>query len=138
MATYSIKGFEKKLRNWAKTNPKEIKIALKKGTEIVRTEVVQNHLSGPKMPRGVGSRNNATLRRISGDLAGSINTKVIATKKRISGIIGTNMDYAEKHEKGIGVPLRPFLAPSLAKRKKAALKLILKHMMLAYKKARAT
>jgi hypothetical protein len=38
--------------------------------------------------------------------------RVIISGRTIEGIIGTDVEYAEKHEKGHGVKARPFLTPA--------------------------
>lgn len=132
----TMEQFQKKIKRWAKDEPKTLRAALRTATEIVRRETVQNHLSGPKMKRGVGSEKHATLARHSGDLAGSISTKVSVTKDKQIGQIGTNMKYAHRHEAGtFGMPKRPFLHPSLEAKREKILQVILDKMMEAYKKS---
>jgi phage gpG-like protein len=158
MSNYTPEEFKRKLERWAKDNPKAVERGLKAGAELVRAEAVAKHLSGPKMPRGKGSLKAATLARGSGDLAGSINTKVkVGTK--ISAQIGTNLKYARIHENGgtikpktgqflkfniggrdifaksVTIPKRPFLKPSLEAKRKEAVDLILDKIMEAYRKA---
>ncbi len=158
MATYSPEEFKRKIERFAKDQPKAVEIGLKAGAELVRGEAVRNHLSGPKMPTGRGSAKRATLARGSGDLAGSINTKVKTTPKLLAQI-GTSMKYARIHEKGgvikpksgrflvftignkkifassVTIPKRPFLAPSLEAKRSDAVELILKKIMEAYRRA---
>ncbi len=150
MGTYTPEEFQKKLKRFARKHPDILEVALKRGTEIVRTEAVRNHLSGPKMPRGKGSKTVATLARRSGDLA-KIQTRVKATKRKQIAQIFSNMKYARIHEKGgtiqhtnlfgkgisaiIKMPARPYLSPSLAKKRKDIVDIILKAMIRGYKKA---
>jgi len=109
---------------------------LKTAAEIVRGEAVQKHLSGPKMAKGKGNLKNATLARHSGDLAGSINTKVSVARSRQSAQIGTNIKYAHRHEFGtFGMPKRPFLTSSLEAKRQRILEVILDRLMEGYKKS---
>jgi len=138
MATLTMDQFEKKLKRFGKDHPDLLKNVLRKGAETVRLEAVRNHLSGPKMSKGRGSLKNATLARRSGDLAGSINTKVVASNKKQSAKVSTNMVYARIHEKGDktkGMPKRPYLEPSLQAKRKQIVDDILKAMIRGYKKA---
>ena len=135
MARYTPEQYQRKLKKWARNTPQAVVAGLKKGTEIIRTEAVVQHLSGPKMPKGVGNKMNATLARRTGLLAGSVRTKVKVASNRISGAVGTNVKYAHNHEKGTTVPERPFLAPSLEKKRKDALEAILSALMAEYRAA---
>jgi len=139
----TMEQFQKKIKRWAKNEPRTLEAALRTAAEIVRRETVQQHLSGPKMKKGVGSAKHATLARHSGDLAGSISTKVSVTKSKqmaqigtLSGKVGTVMKYAHRHEEGtFGMPKRPFLHPSLEAKREKILQVILSRMMEAYKKS---
>ena len=138
MATLTVEQFEKKLRRFGNNHPDLLKVALRRGAETVRLETVRKHLSGPKMPKGIGSTKNATLARRSGDLAGSLNTRVVANNKRQSAKISTSLIYARIHEKGDkskGMPKRPYLEPSLQAKRKEIVDDILKAMIRGYKKA---
>ena len=136
MATLTMKQFEKKIKKWAKDEPKILENALKTAAEIVRGEAIQKHLSGPKMAKGKGSLKNATLARHSGDLAGSINTKVSVTKSKQMAEVGTNIKYAHRHEFGtFGMPKRPFLTSSLEAKRQRILEVILDRLMEGYKKS---
>ena len=134
MATYSPEQFERKIKAWAKNTPEAVERGLKAGAELVRAEAVLNHLSGPKMPKGKGSLKNATLQPRTGDLRGSINTKV-KTSPKISAQVGTSIKYARRHEEGIKMPKRPFLKPSLEAKRDKAVELILDKIMEAYRKS---
>ncbi len=151
MATYTPEQFQKKLKRFGKQHPKILGVELKRATEKVRTEAVHKHLSGPRMARGQGSKKNATLARISGDLAGSVNTKVKVSKIRQVAQIISNMKYSRIHELGgkikhtnlfgkgikatITMPKRPYLSPSLQKKRKEIVDVLLKAMIRGYKKA---
>ena len=89
-------------------------------TSLIRAEAVQKHLSGPRMPRGIGDEKNATLQPVTGTLRASVQTEVQVGPQRASAKVFTNTVYARKHEFGDGVPKRPFLRPALeAKREDA-------------------
>lgn len=116
----------------AKSLPNVVKKALTIGTREVRTEAVLKHLSGPKMPKGIGDPKNATLARQSGDLAGSIQTKVKVDPDKVYGKVFTNMKYAGRHERGTdGMPKRPFLNPSLDAKEESARELVRKAILEA-------
>lgn len=98
--------------------PEVLEKALTVGVRMVRAEVVEKHLSGPKMPRGIGDPKNATLQPDTGHLRASIQTKVSANPGKLIGRIFTNTEYAPTHERGRGkIPARPFLAPSLEEKR---------------------
>ena len=159
MATYDMKQFEKKLKKWGKNNPKAVKKAMKAGTELVRKETIDKHLSGPKMAQGKGSSTSATLKSGSGDLRGSINTKVTVSNSKTSGQIGSALKYARIHEQGgtikaknggylkfkiggswvmvkeVKIPKRAYLEPSLQKKKSDVMDLIGRMMIREYNKS---
>ena len=159
MATLNMKQFEKKLKKWSKNNPKAVNLAMKAGTEIVRKEVISKHLSGPKMATGQGSSTTATLARRSGDMAGSVNTKVTVTPDKISGQIGSPLKYYRIHEKGgtikgknggylkfkvggawvmvksVKIPKRSSLEPSLQAKKDEVMTLIGRRLIEEYNKS---
>ena len=126
----------KKLERWAKVAPEEVKKTLRRGAEMVRSEAKQFHLSGPKMPRGVGDPTNATLAVRTGRLRSSIALRVTAMANgQFSAQVGTNVGYGRKHEMGLeGLPERPFLRPSLEKKRPAVFDLIAKEFMKSYGK----
>ncbi len=135
---YTPEEFQKKLQRWAKKAPKEIKDAMDRAGLIVQREVQEKHLSGPKMARGVGSMTRATLGTASKQwfLRRSINVRSRLSGSRVSLKIGTNVGYGRKHEEGLeGMPKRPFLAPSIKKKKNEVMEEIAKGFMKAYKKA---
>lgn len=159
MATLTFEQWAKKLEKWNKAQLDAVRIALKTGTEIVRAEAIRNHLSGPKMPRGVGSPNTATLARGTGDLAGSINTKVAVAGTKLQASVLTNLKYARIHSKGgtivpvraralkfkignqwiaakrVTIPARPFLEPSLDAKRNEVDRIIANRIVEAYKQA---
>lgn len=101
--------------------PEIVERGLSVGVRIVRAEAVANHLSGPKMARGVGDEKSATLQPDTGHLRASVQTAVEASSNKVSGKVFTNTAYAPAHEFGKGVPKRPFLAPSLDEKKYEAI-----------------
>lgn len=159
MATYTLDQFKRKLERFARNQPRIVHNAIKAGAEMVRTEAVTQHLSGPKMGRGVGSKKNATLQPDTGGLRTSVNTRVKRSGGRIQGVIGTNKKYAAIHEHGgtiraksapylhfkaggqwvktkeVTIPARPFLRPSLEKKRKKVLNLILRKLMEGYRRS---
>jgi len=134
----AIKEFQQKVERWCRVAPEEVKKALKLGGEKVRAEVQFRHLSGPRMPRGIGDPVNATLGTGSGDwrLKNSIALRVMALESgKFSAQIGTNVPYARKHEYGLeGMPERPFLRPSIEKKRPEVFDTIAKAFMESYGK----
>ena len=142
MARYTMEEYEKKIKHWGRDMPGALEAALQKGAEIVRREVVLKHMRPPKMPVGVGSQMNATLKPHTGDLRGSI---MAYTKRRgtsIRGFIsggGASVKYAAVHEYGWpahNIPARPYLRSSLAAKRTEILKGILRAMHESYRRAR--
>ena len=153
MAQYTYEQFKEKLDRWWRLMPEEAWKAVSRAAAIVAAEVQKGHLSGERMPRGVGGTTNATLAVISNRLRGSIWHSVKRPSQmqggEISARIGTNVKYARIHEYG-GViknafgrgqhrmafmPMRPFLRPSLTKEQPRALRMILEAMTKSYEKA---
>lgn len=130
-----LKEFEQKLMRWSVLMPKETEKALRLGGELVRREVQEEHLSGPPMTRGVGDYLNATLAAQTGTLRRSIALRIRVASGDISAEIGTTVPYGKKHELGLDrMPERPFLRPSIEKKRSEMVRLIEKHVMSAYGK----
>ena len=137
-----IKELQKRLARWVKVAPEEVKKVLTLGGEMVRREAQERHLNGPKMPRGVGDPMNATLGRRSSRLFQSIALRVMATKDgKFSAQVGTNVRgkdgraYGREHELGLnGMPARPFLRPSLIKKRPKIFEMISKEFLKSYGK----
>jgi phage gpG-like protein len=111
------------------------------------------------MSHGAGSKKNATLQPDSGRLRNSVSTRVQRSGGRIRGTVGTNLKYAGIHEFGgtirpktkkylkfkaggrwysasqVTIPERPYLRPSLEKKRKAVLNLILRKLLEGYKRS---
>lgn len=159
MATYTVDQFRKKLERFARTQPRIVHNAVKSAAEMVRTEAVTKHLSGPKMARGVGSKTNATLQPDTGGLRSSVHTRVYRSGGRIRGTVGTNKKYAKIHEYGgtirpktakylkfkaggrfysaqeVTIPERSYLRSSLDKKRRAVLNLMLRKLIEGYKQS---
>lgn len=143
MARLTYEQFTEKLDRWWRLMPEEAWRAVSRAAVLVSNEVQRGHLSGPKMPRGVGGETDATLARQSGRLVRSIFHSVkrpsqMKRGEKISARIGTNVVYGRAHEYGYeprGLPARPFLRPSLAKEQPRALRLIMESMTKSYEKA---
>jgi len=136
----SMEQLQDKVQRWMRIAPQQLKEALLKGAKFVTKEAQSKHLSGPKMPRGVGDLTNATLAVQSGRLRRSINENVEVSKNRVIARVGSNVIYAKVHEKGLTVrghkmPERPFLRPSLEVKKPRVMEMILDSFMEAYKHA---
>lgn len=159
MAKQDLPAFQKKLRRWIRMMPREMETALNRGADIVVAEVQRGHLSGPKMPRGVGSQSGATLASKTGTLRRSITKVVRVAGQRVVAKIGTRLKYAAVHEFGatirpvrarllrwedetgahfakqVKIPARPFLRPSVQAKRPAVMEEILRAAMRGYKKA---
>lgn len=138
-----IKELQAKLERWARVAPEEVKNALRNGAEMVRAEAQFNHLNGPKMPRGItGGFANSTLGKVSGNLYSRMSIRVMANQQgKFSAEVGTNVrgkfgePYPRYHEYGLhGMPERPFLRPSLEKKRPEVFDSIAKAFMASYGK----
>lgn len=112
----TVEEFRSNLEKLGNNMPRVIATGALRGTGLIRQEIVEKHLSGPKMPRGIGDQENATLQPQTGYLRNSIRNDVQITNNSVIGILFSDAEYAIKHEKGRGVPLRPFMRPSIARR----------------------
>lgn len=122
-----------RLLRWAADAPKEVKLVLSQGAELVRREAQEKHLSGPKMPRGVGDPNNATLAVQTGTLRRSISQRIKVALGDVQAEVGTGVNYGRKHELGLGnMPERPFLRPSLERKHSEVFKLIREAFFKSY------
>lgn len=137
-----MEEFQQKLGRWWTLYPREAKQALTKAALLVSNEVQGRHLTGPKMPRGVGGTTDATLATQSGRLRRSIWHSVEQLgPSTVSARVGTNVRYARIHEYGgtiqnawgrnirVTMPERPFLRPSLEKMRPRALEIIQQAMV---------
>lgn len=130
----NIEELQKKLLRWSRVAPQELRKALTRSSMFIAREVKSAHLSGPKMQRGMGHPTMATLAVRTGRLRRSITQRVAVEPGRYSAIIGTNVPYGRKHEFGQGVPFRPFLRPSLEKKRPEALEMLNEALMKSYGK----
>ena len=129
----TMEQLQDKIQRWMRIAPQELKEALMKGVKLVTKEAQSAHLSGPKMPRGLGDPTRATLAVQTGRLRRSINERVTVSKDRVIAQVGTNVKYGRAHEEGLGkMPERPFLRPSVEEKKPRVMELILDAMMEAY------
>jgi HK97 gp10 family phage protein len=142
-----VEALAKKLERWARVAPNEVKKVLTVGAEMVRKEA-QTHFRVPKMERGVGDPTNAWLGTAAANqgkgikkkkwwtLRDSINFRVTALENgKFSAVVGTNIPYAKKHEFGLeGMPERPFMRPSLEKKRPEVFKMIEEAFMKSYGK----
>ena len=132
----SMEQLQGKIQRWMRIAPEQLKKALLKGARVVTKEVQSKHLSGPKMPRGMGDLTRATLAVQTGRLRRSITERVQVSRDRVTAQVGTNVPYGRKHEKGLEkMPERPFLRPSLEAKKSRVMEMILDGFMEAYKKS---
>lgn len=132
----NLKELQDKIMRWSMVAPQEVKKVLQKGAEMVRREVQEKHFRLPKMPRGVGDPTDAWLGTSKAwRLRNSINYKVAVKPGEFSAIIGTNVPHGRKHELGLeGMPERPFLRPSLAKKRPEVFQMIREAYFKSYGK----
>lgn len=150
MSVITLEELRDKLTRWSVVAPQACKKALTEGAETVRREVQEKHLSGPRMPRGVGDPTDATLQPISNTLRRSITKEVTVKPGEVSAIIGTNVVYAARHEfgyesytkisRGFGTylrkgttPARPFMRPSLAAKREEVFQKLRVRLFESYK-----
>jgi len=133
----TMEQLQGKIQRWMRIAPEKLKRALLKGAKIVTKEAQSKHLSGPKMPRGIGHPTRATLAVQTGRLRRSITERVTVSKDKVTAQVGTNVKYARLHEEGLEVrgrkmPERPFLRPSVDVKKPRVMELVLEGMMEGY------
>jgi len=116
----SIEALRQKLLRWARKAPEEVRRVLRIGAMMVQREAQEHHLSGPKMAPGEsGGLMWSTLAVQTGRLRRSIAMRVTVKPGEIEALVGTNVPYGRIHElglrnaRGIKMPPRPFLKPSL-------------------------
>lgn len=100
MSELTFEQFRDKLLRWSVNMPQAAKKALTEAAETVRREAQESHLSGPRMPRGVGHDTQATLAVRTGRLRRSIAIEVNVKPGEVSATVGTNVSYGRYHEEG--------------------------------------
>lgn len=147
MAKLTMEEIQAKITRWAIIMPEKLKQRLILACIEIVAEAQENHLSGPKMPRGVGSSTTGTLSVRSGRLRKSIHYRVTVSggisnlrKSKIVAEVGTNVKYARIHEYGgaitnafgrgqhrmVFMPERSFLRPSIYKMQPRVVELLMK------------
>lgn len=160
MARLTAEKFNKKLTRLAKKAPAAAVKGLKEGTRIILQDSKRKHMSGPRMPVGVGSMVNPTI-----DSKGRMRSQLKSTVKRRPGkkevyanVRSTNglskilHDGGTLHRGGKGFvfqlpgqtkwirtdriefPKRPFLKVSVEKKRKKVIEIIKKVWIKEYKK----
>ena len=139
MPEMSMKEFYDKVSRWMKEFPKEAERVMGGAALSVYNEVVEKHLSGPRMDEGIGSKTRATLARRTGDLVSSIAFRVKRAGSRVSGEVGNwknPLFYAPLHEYGRGkMPERSFLRSSLNAKRKSIREIFLNAIKRSYTNA---
>jgi len=150
MGRYTAVQYERKLQRWAKKSPEAAKEALEKGTALVAREAKQKHLSGPRMPVGIGSESKPTINS-RGALRSGITTKVkLDSKKNVQASIISKHPLSRIHHDGalltareqfvftlpgrqdevitrqVRMPARPFLRAPVQKNRPKILQMIAK------------
>jgi hypothetical protein len=102
--------------------PQSVERAMKRIAILMIADSRRKHLSGPKMPRGMGGGfDNSTLASKHG-LIMRITSLIERVAGGVTGRIGTNLTnkgypYPRAHEYGLGkMPERPWLRPAIAGR----------------------
>ena len=139
MAKLTLEQLKRKIERWGGVKGR---LALMRGMEMVGEEVIayarRTHLHGPRMPQGVsGGLYGSTLDSKTG-MRHRITkkSKIIGTDITVS--IGTNLtnagvSYPRLHEYGIGkMPERPWLRPSVYKKRKRLMSEIKRQWVAAY------
>ncbi len=138
MARYNPEQFQRKLNAWSKKMPLTVAKALNRGAALIVREA-KGHLRGPTSAGGGFA--NETLSRRSSRLFFNVNKRVRVLAGSVTARIGTNVPYGRIHEYGgwtgrnhaSYIPRRPYLRPSIEKRRRATTKLILDEMMRSYR-----
>jgi phage gpG-like protein len=114
-------GMMKKLK---KLDPsRSVEIFKRAGSEIALK--VQRNAQKVQILSGGGPVNAKRLTHRSGDLRDSIAIDSTGLPKRIT--VGTDIKYARRHELGINIKRRPFMAPALKAIKPQIGKIFVKH-----------
>lgn len=96
----TLSELQAKIARWQKDGPQSLKRTLTEAALMVTNEAQLRHLSGPRMPRGVGSATTATLAAPHNRLRGSIHKDIVVTPNEVRARVGTNVEYAAIHEFG--------------------------------------
>ena len=161
VAKLTVNDFEKKLKRWSKKSPDAAFRGLKKGTKLILKDSKRKHMSGPRMPWGVGSLTNPTIdsKGRMRSMMKSVVKKRTGTKEVYANVRSTNGLSKILHDGGvvnrakpfifpipgenrwartnrIEYPKRPFLRVSVEKKKKDVLNLIRKEWKGDYKRSR--
>lgn len=113
---YTMEQFKRKIERWQRDQPEAVEKGMRKGLERMVGTAKLKHLSGPKMPRGVGSKTHGTLQPRSGDLRAAMGKKIKRTGTGVHGYLVNSMVYAAVHEYGyppMRMPQRSFARPSI-------------------------
>jgi len=160
MPEMNMKEFNEKVERWATQFPAAAVRAIGAAAMIVEKEVMDKHLSGPKMPRGVGSKTRGTLQPGSGsELLNSITSGVLKQGSKIIGRVSNDkhrLPYARIHEYGgiirpkkgkflkftigdrtifakqVKIPERSYMRSSLKAKRKTIISILTKAMKRSY------
>lgn len=135
MAKLTMDELRIKIERWQRIMPEKLKERLTRACVEILPEVQEGHLSGPKMPRGVGSATRGTLAVRTGRLRKSIHYQVSVNPEEVRARIGTNVVYGRIHEYGgtvsrggtrFEMPERSYLRPSVYKMQPRIVELLMK------------
>ncbi len=120
MAELTLEQLKAKMEGWARTMPRALLKALKKGGSVVVGDIQANRLTGQVLNVRTG-----TLRR-------SITSKESVMPRGVKLQVGTNVWYGRIWELGVGRPAREFIRPSIKAKTGRVQQLILEEMMRSY------
>lgn len=124
MAKMNLDRFKNKMTKFINENNKVVLVGLKKSSEIVRSHVVKNKLSGQVL--------NVKTNRLRNSIMWKVNRQDISAK------VATNVKYAAVHEYGYpprNIPERSYLRTGLEDKRNEITEIIADDIIRAYKKA---
>ena len=133
--------WHKKVQSWNRKFPGAVKKAIDRALVEMVGEAQRTHLSGPKMPRGIGDRLHGTLQPRTGQLRNHMGKKSEQGVNKIRGWLTNNIKYAAVHEYGktivtpnavIKMPERPFARPAVEAKRERLRKHIREEVLKAY------
>jgi hypothetical protein len=142
---FTLEAYERRLRRLSKEMPEVVESAMIRAAMAVIAHSRKRHLSGPRMPRGVGGGLGGSTLAVGSGSAGlrsSLAYKVKVEPGRVEARVGTNKtnqgySYPRAHEYGLGqMPERPFLRPSVQSKRQNTVDEISRAQMAAYKRGR--
>lgn len=138
MARLTWAQWQRKVQSWHRKFPSAVHMAIDKTLVEMVGHAQEKHLSGPKMPRGMGSRDHATLQPRTGALRNYMAKRSQSRADRIHGWLINNLKYAAVHEygretrPGVKMPERSFARATVDQKKDDLRENIKKAVLRAY------